>query len=87
MALTVLALTVLCVALTAVCLALTVLCLVLTVLCHLHRGTHVIRDCLIRSVTCIQGYLAQKKQPPPHRVTIGPSAWSYCRVLGVGSFL
>ena len=29
----------------------------------------------------LQGYLAHKKQPPP-RTTIGPWAYSYCRVLG-----
>jgi len=30
----------------------------------------------------LQGYLAHKEQPPPPRTTIGPWAYSYCRVLG-----
>jgi len=35
----------------------------------------------------LQGYLAQKKQPPPPRTAIGPLAEAYSRVLGGGIFL
>ena len=31
----------------------------------------------------LQEYFAQKKHPTP-RITIGPYAWSYCRVLREG---
>ena len=29
----------------------------------------------------VQRYLAHKKHPPPYRLTIGPWAYGYCRVL------
>ena len=59
----------------------------------LSRRTSLLLNAKIQSSECIclvpliQGYLADKKQPAPPRTTVGPSAWSYCRVLGVGLFL